>query len=105
MSHVEDKVVGKIGMSGSMHNERSLAQEEGIFGEYIEHIPVNCTEHEEDMDEIFVGKDLQWLGILRISIGTMKSELGLSMLACDGGNSSDWHCSYRDEYHTGRGWR
>ena len=81
--------MGKSGMNGSMHIEISLAYEKGIFGEYIEHIPVNCTEHEEDMDEVFVGKDLQWLGILRISIGTMKSELGLSMLACDGGNISD----------------
>ena len=81
--------MGKTGMNGSMHNESSLAQEEGIFGEYIEDIPVNFAEHEEDMDVILVGRDLQWLGILRISIGTMKSELGLLMLACDGGNSSD----------------
>ena len=47
------------------------------------------------MGQRFVGKDSQWLGIPRIGIGTMKSELGF---LSGGGNSSGSHCSYRDPY-------
>ena len=88
MSHVGGKVAGKTGMKGSIHKERSLAQEEGILREYDKHIPLKSNEQEEDMDQRFVGKDSQWLGILGIGIGTINSELGNSLLVSGGGNSS-----------------
>ena len=72
--------MGKTGMNGSMRNERSLAQEEGISREYIKPIPVISTEEEEDIDQKLVAKDSQWLGISNIGNETMKSELGLSLL-------------------------
>ena len=68
--------MGKTEMNGSTHNERSLAQEEGISREYIKHVPVISTEQEEDMDQSFVEKDSQWLGITRICIRTMKIRFG-----------------------------
>ena len=75
-------------MNGSMRNERILAQKEGFSRKYIKHIPMKSNEQEKDMDQRFVGKDSQWLGIPCIGIEMTKSELGLSLLVSGGGNSS-----------------
>ena len=36
--------MGKTGMNGSTPNERSLAREEGISREHMQHIPVKFIE-------------------------------------------------------------
>ncbi len=90
--------MGKTGMNDSMRNESSLAQQEGIFREYIEHIPAKSNEQEEDINQRFLAKDSQWLGISRIGIETMISEFDLSLLVSGGGSCLGEHCRYRDAY-------